>query len=349
MSPGGPEPQRGRVTLSDVATEAGVSVALVSIVVRGVPGASADTRRRVLAVAERLGYRPDQRARLLRQQRSKLLGVTFGVQHAFHGELVDRIYQAADLAGYEVLLSAVTPNRSETRAIDTLRADRCEALILIGSQLHNAALADLGREFPVVVVTRRLRRPTLDLVDAVHTADSAGLQLAVDHLVGLGHRRIVHLDGGAAPGAADRRQGYRAAMKRHRLVDQSRVIPGGLTESDGAAATRGLLTSDLPTAIIAFNDDSASGVLDTLLRHGIAVPEQVSVMGYDDSRLARLDHVRLTTIGQDTAELARLAVQRAIDRLDPTFTADHELVTTPHLIVRATTAVPPSTHSLASS
>ncbi|WP_222264289.1 LacI family DNA-binding transcriptional regulator [Modestobacter marinus] len=105
-----------RPTLADVAARAGVSTALVSIVLRDVPGASAATRERVRQVAAEIGDRPDSRARLLRSSRSRLLGVVFGVQHAFHGDLVSGLYAAAERVGYELALSAVTPGRDERRA-----------------------------------------------------------------------------------------------------------------------------------------------------------------------------------------------------------------------------------------
>ena len=131
-----------RPTLADVAARAGVSTALVSIVMREAPGASAATRERVLAIADELGYRPDIRARLLRRSRSRLLGVVFGVQHAFHGDLVGGLYAAADRVGYELALSAVTPGRDEERAVGSLLQDRCEALVLLGPQAPTAYLAD---------------------------------------------------------------------------------------------------------------------------------------------------------------------------------------------------------------
>ena len=115
-----------------MAARAGVSVALVSIVIRDVPGASPESRQRVLQAADELGYRPDARARLLRSNRSRLLGVVFGVQHAFHGDLVGGLYRAADRLGYELALSAVTPDRDEQRAVASLLQDRCEALVLLG-------------------------------------------------------------------------------------------------------------------------------------------------------------------------------------------------------------------------
>jgi DNA-binding LacI/PurR family transcriptional regulator len=328
-----------RPTLADVAARAGVSVALVSIVIRGVRGASPESRQRIMRAADELGYRPDTRARLLRSRRSRLLGVVFGVQHPFHGDLVSGLYTAADRVDYQLTLSAVTPDRDDRRAVASLLQDRCEALILLGPQAPTGYLGELTARLPVVVVARAIRHRA---VDVVRTADDEGLRQAVDHLVGLGHRRIAHVDGGRAPGAAERRRGYRDAMHRHGLDAQAAVLPGGLTEEDGAAAARALLRTDRrPTAVTVFNDRCAIGALDVLQRAGLSVPGDISVVGYDDSRLARLAHVDLTTVAQDTERLTTLAVHRAVDRLDATPVTRRELVVAPRLVVRSTTAGPP--------
>ena len=328
------------MTLADVAARAGVSVALVSIVMRDAPGASPANREHVRQVAEELGYRPDSRARMLRRSRSRLIGVVFGVQHAFHGDLVSGLYTAADAAGYELALSAVTPARDEHRAVTSLLHDRCEAMILLGPQLPTSYLGKLVAAMPVVVVARAIRHHA---VDVVRTDDAAGIGEAVDHLVALGHRRIAHIDGGRAPGAADRRRGYRAALQRHGLACHAQILPGGLTEDDGAAAAETLLASTTrPTAVTVFNDRCATGVLDVLRREGLHVPNDISVIGYDDSRLARLSQIALTTIGQNTPTITTATITRAIDRLDRVPIRDRELVIPPSLIVRKTTAPPPS-------
>jgi DNA-binding LacI/PurR family transcriptional regulator len=327
-------PER-RPTLADVAARAGVSTALVSIVMRDAPGASAATRERVRRAADEIGYRPDSRARLLRSSRSRLLGVVFGVQHAFHGDLVSGLYAAAERAGYELALSAVTPGRDEQHAVGSLLQDRCEALVLLGPQSPTAILADLAAQLPVVVVARPVRSTT---VDVVRTADDEGMRLAVDHLVALGHRDVVHVDGGRAPGAAERRRGYREALQRHGLP--ARVVDGGLTEDDGAAAARRLLDGPLPGAVTVFNDRCALGVLDVLRRAGRTVPGDVSVVGYDDSRIARLSSVDLTSVAQDVEQLTTLAVERALARLDGTPVDRRELVVPPRLVVRSSTAPP---------
>jgi DNA-binding LacI/PurR family transcriptional regulator len=335
-----PRPGRSRpTTLADVAAQAGVSVALVSIVMRDVPGASATTRERVRRAAQELGYQPDSRARLLRRSRSQLIGVVFGVQHAFHGDLVSGLYAAADGAGYELALSAVTPGRDERRAVAGLLQDRCEAMILLGPQLPTSDIAHLAARMPVVVVARAVRHRA---VDVVRTDDAAGLHLAVDHLIELGHTRIAHVDGGRAPGAAERRRGYREALQRHGLGETARIVTGGLTEDEGAAATQVLLrATPRPTAVAVFNDRCATGVLDALRRADLSVPQDMSVIGFDDSSLARLSHVALTTVAQDVDRISTLAVTRAIARVEqPDEIGNREQVIPPRLVVRSTSAPP---------
>ncbi|WP_111764950.1 LacI family DNA-binding transcriptional regulator [Nakamurella deserti] len=327
-----------RATMHDVAARAGVSQSLVSIVMRDAPGAGAATRERILRIADELGYRPDTRARLLRRGNSRLLGVVFGVQHAFHGDLLAGLYRAAAPLDYQLTLSAVTADRGETAAITDLLGDRCEALLLLGTQEPPAQLGRLAAIVPVVAVARAVRHSD---VDVVRTADAHGLAQAVDHLVGLGHTRIAHIDGGRAPGAAERRRGYRDAMTRHGLAGHIRVYPGGLTEDDGAGAARTVLADGPPTAITVFNDRCATGVLEIVRAAGFDVPGDISVIGYDDSHLARISFIDLTTIAQDVDRLAHLAVHRAVDRATG---ADRdgprEQVATPHLVVRSTTGPP---------
>jgi DNA-binding LacI/PurR family transcriptional regulator len=328
-----------RPTLADVAAAAGVSVPLVSIVMREAPGASAVTRERVRQVAADLGYRPDQRARLLRQQRSRLLGVTFEVEQAFHGDLIEGVYAAAEPAGYDVVLSAVAPGRPEERAIDDVLGDRCEAAILLGPRSSARALVALAAKLPVVVVARKVRSSA---VDCVRTDDATGMHSVVGHLTALGHRQIAYLDGGNAPGAPERLRALRAAAMAHDVDGSLLVLPAGPGEEDGAAATRDLLSRTAgTTAVIAFNDRCALGVLDTLLRAGIAVPQEISVVGYDNSRLARISYIDLTTVEQHPRDLTRLAVRRAIARLENEPDGPRDQLVGAELIVRGSTGPVP--------
>jgi DNA-binding LacI/PurR family transcriptional regulator len=317
-----------------VAERAGVSRALVSIVMRDVPGASDATRTRVRQAADEIGYRPDPRARMLRAQRTKLLGVVFTAGQDFHAGLVDGVYRAAEAHGYDVVVSCVTEHHDESRSVRTLLDDRCEALLLIGSQLARRDLVGIDERLPAVVLARRV-----SLVDSVRSDDALGAALAVDHLAGLGHRELTYLDGGAAPGAAERRKGLKRASIARDVA--TTIVDGGMTEREGAAAAVALLAGDrLPTAIFAFNDRCALGLVDVLLRAGVRVPEEVSVVGFDDSPLAGLAHVDLTTIGQDSARLAELAVARAVSRIDDPAQKAVDEVCEPRLVVRSSTAAP---------
>ncbi|MER6133485.1 LacI family DNA-binding transcriptional regulator [Streptomyces sp. NPDC001815] len=330
--------------MTDVAAKAGVSRALVSIVFRGRPGASQETRDRVLRVADEIGYRPDSAARLLARGRSRTLGVVLTVHQPFQADLVEGIYPEAERLGYDVLLSAHAPGRDEGKVVEALLSHRCEALILLGPASDPDRLDALGHRTVAVSVGRHL--PGVH-VDSVHTAETKGVRQAIGHLVELGHRRIAHVDGGRDPGSAERRRAYRAAMRRHGLAEEIRVIPGAHTEQAGVDAGRLLVAeaersgrTALPTAILAGNDRCAMGLLITFARAGVEVPDEVSVVGYDDSHLSHLMPIGLTTVRQDAALMAEHAVRFAVERLENPDLEPREAVLDPKLVVRGSSGVP---------
>lgn len=296
-----------RARLADVAARAGVSTATVSLVLRDQPGPSAATREAVQAAAAALDYRPDRTASLLARHRSRLLGVLLDVTSSFHGELVVALDDAASERGLELVLSTTTPRRVERAAIETLLDFRCEGLILLGPQATRRELGDLADRAPVVVVGRA----GIPRVPGVLAADDVGLSIAVDHLVALGHERIAFVAGPRGSIAAARRKGYRAAMRRHGIPDRATIVGGGQTEEDGARAAAAVLElapSARPTAVVCFNDRCAIGLRDSLIRADIAVPRDVSVVGYDDSPPARLGTVDLTSVSQDPGALATATI-----------------------------------------
>lgn len=156
----------------------------------------------------------------------------FTPRHPNDVALVEAIYPAADRLGYDIALGAVGPSRSEHQAVDNLLAYRVEGLIVIGPYLDLTAMYTLAQQIPIVAISRRIKVPG---VDSVLTADQKGLRQTVDHLTGLGHTQIVHVDGGHMPGADERRRGYRAAMRRHGLEHAIRILPGDYTEESGGA------------------------------------------------------------------------------------------------------------------
>ena len=329
-----------RVTIIDVAARAGVSKSLASVVMRGAPGASPVSRETVLRAAQELGYQPDQAARRLREQRSRLLGVVIDPGDAFHADLLEALYPAAERFGYDVVLSARLAGRVEERAVTGLLRSRCEGLILLGSESTAAQLQTWQRAVRIVLVARKSGSSG---VDAVLGADERGAAEATAYLIELGHRHIRFIDGGRRAGAAERRRGYRSAMRHRGLTPD--VVTGDHSEDSGTQAARQLLDGrafagrDRVTAVFASNDRCAIGLLDTLRYAGIAVPQQVSVMGYDDSRLARLPYMNLTTVAQDAAAMARQAVGTLIERLaglpPPT---PGDILLEPRLVVRGTTS-----------
>ena len=331
--------------MADVAAKAGVSRALVSIIFRGQPGASEETRERVLRIADEIGYRPDSAARLLARGRSRTLGVMFTVHQTFHADLIQGIYPEAERLGYDVLLSAAAPGRNEAKAAEALLSHRCEALILLGPDAEASYLDGLGQRAATVSVSRRVPHAR---VDFVHSAEGKGVRQAMEYLVELGHRRMVHIDGGRGPGSAERRRAYRAAMRRHGLESEARVIPGEHTEESGIEAGRLLLGERnrgqaLPTAVLAGNDRCAWGLLMALTRAGVDVPRDVSVVGYDDSHLSHLMPIGLTTVRQDAALMAEHAVRFAVERLENPELEPREAVLDPKLVVRGTTDTAPKT------
>jgi DNA-binding LacI/PurR family transcriptional regulator len=330
---------RRRPTMADVATMAGVSRTLVSFILDGKPGASEETKRRVLAVAEELGYRPDSAARLLARGRSRTLGVLMDVQQLFEAELVTGIYPAAEARGYEVLLAANLPDRMESVPVDALLSHRCGALILLGPASDASYLQALSEKVPVVVVGRRVAGgPGLA---TVRTDDAKGIRLAVNYLIDLGHRAIHHVDGGVDPGSAERRRAYRAAMRSQGMSEFASVIPGAHNEAAGANAARQMLAAaQLPTAILAGNDRCALGLLDVFTRAGVDVPGDLSLIGYDDSHLSDNPRIDLTTVHQDAKALAHHAVSLSIDMLEGQTRAGTDVVLDPTLVIRGTTAAP---------
>jgi DNA-binding LacI/PurR family transcriptional regulator len=183
-------------------------------------------------------------------------------------------------------------------------------------------------------------------VDFVHSAEGKGVRQAMDYLVELGHRRIAHIDGGRGPGSAERRRSYRAAMRRHGLEAELRVIPGEHTEESGIETGRLFLAErdqgrPLPTAVLAGNDRCAMGLLMALGRAGVEVPRDLSVIGYDDSHLSHLMPIGLTTVRQDAVLMAEHAVRFAVERLEKPELEPREAVLDPKLVVRGTSGPPP--------
>jgi DNA-binding LacI/PurR family transcriptional regulator len=332
---------RRPATMRDVAARAGVSRSLVSTVFRGVPGASPETRSRILEAAAELGYRRDDRARHLRSRDRSLVGVTLTAAHPFHVSLVEDLHDAAELRGYELSIALSTESRTLTRAVDTLLAQRCAAIVLVGPTAAEHELARLAAACHGVPMVMADRYSTLPQVDTLRVDDARALALTIDHLVALGHSDIWHIGGDDFVSAAPRRDGYLRAMAAHGLAGHAQVREAGGTEADGAKAVgRMLEEGSLPTALVAYNDRVAYGVIDILWRNQVRVPDDISVVGFDNIPAAALPHLSLTTVEQRADILAAQVVEVLLGRLAGDPAAGLRLIPPGPLVVRGSTTRP---------
>jgi len=322
--------------MDDVAEAAGVSRALVSLVMRNAPNVSDRRRKAVLDAADRLGYRPNAAARSLAERRSNTLGVVVNDLHnTFFADLVDGVHEVAQANGFRLLLNtAWRTDIDERQAVEAFLEYRVDGILVLGPTADGDTLRDASKNTPVVTIGS-----SFPGVDAVVNDDLRGGELAAEHLVNLGHRDIVHLDGGNGAGADHRREGFCGVMESMGL--EVRVVPGEFTERSGLEAAIDLVEAGMvPTAVFAANDLAAVGMIDALTVAGHPVPESVSVIGYDNTHLAQLRHIGLTTIHQPRVEMGRLAAEIVLERLESGRRQSVCHVVTPELVVRNTTAPP---------
>jgi LacI family transcriptional regulator len=299
-------------TISDVARRAGVSTATVSRVLSGVGRASPATRARVVASAGELGYRPSGIARALKRQSSRTIGLLVtDIQNPYFPEIVRAVEDAALDRDFAVLLCTGDddPER-EAAYLDLLADRRVDGIVVATRGVGERYGAWLGRApLPVVLVNCS---PGETGLPAILTDNRTGGRLAAEHLLGLGHRRLGYIGGPAHDGAAAERQaGIEEAMAAAGLSPGALVVLHG----DGRVPAGERATSVLlegasgATGIVCFNDLTAIGALRAARAHELRVPDDLSVVGYDDVNLAAYVDPPLTTIVQDKSGMGRWAVE----------------------------------------
>ena len=329
-------PRVTHATIRDVARQAAVSVASVSRALNGHSNVRQDTRDRIVAAAESLGYVPHAGARSLSLSRAHAIGIVLPDLHGeFFSEVVRGMDRAARAHGLQLLLSNLQSDADQaSQALRTMRG-RVDGMVVMAPHLDPAAvLAPLPATTPAVLVNSRdagSGRP------CIRIDNRAGAEAIVRHLVESGRRHIVHIAGPEGNvDAEERAAGFREALQRHAPGEPPRILPGDFTEAAGGAAVAMLMADAAPVdAIFAANDMMAIGALAALRSTGRS-PPRVAVAGFDDVPLAR--YLGLTTAQVRIADIGARAVDRLVDLIEHGVAGEPIELHPPELIVRETTA-----------
>ena len=332
------------VKLSDVAHHAGVSVPTVSRVLRGVPTVDSDLKERVQRSVAKLGYRPNRLAKGLREQRTNIIGyLTAGTTASFHHILAQGIQNAALDHGYAVITGHGNTLEREMTYAQIFESYQVDGLIVVPSSDSDPYLETLSRDIPIVEVDRTsgsYSRYTVLL-------DNAGaLSDAVDHLVLLGHRSIALIYGNAPVSTEiERRQGFLNRMAHHGLpVQAGQMVSDEFSEEGGLRAAHALLDSGLPlSAVVVTTNEMLAGTVQAIRLRGLRLPHDLSLIGMDDTRWARLMEPPLTVISQPAYAMGYEAAHLLIASLQQ----PEQSALTPRvrrlsaqLLVRSSTAAP---------
>jgi LacI family transcriptional regulator len=329
-----------RVTMSDVAREAGVSLMTVSRVINGKGDVSSETRERVLQVISNLEYRPSGIARSLATKETCTIGLVVpDVSNPFFADITRGVELLAYSKGYHVFLcnSEENPER-ELAVIQSLEEKRVDGLILCSSRLDDEMLVDVLPNLPpVVLINRRLHRNGGDIFDSIILDDEQGGWLSTQHLIQSGHRRIGFLAGPATSfSGAGRRAGFLAALEAADIALEPGWIHHCPPSVDGGyEATRSLLANHPQlTGLFCFNDLVAVGALQACDELGRRVPQDLAIVGHDDIPIAELVSPALTTCRVPRYELGTMAVNALLERFKDCPGGCHQSVLQPELIIR---------------
>lgn len=330
--------------LKDIAGELGLSVTTVSRALAGYDDVSPQTRHRVLAAAEALGYVPDATAQRLQKQRTRTVGFvipTFGPRFAdpFFSELLAGIGNEAARRGYDVLISTLAPGPDELNVYRRyVLSRRADGMIVVRTRQDDPRVRFLVENgFPFVAFGRTNQGLDFPWVDV---DGAAGMRQAVAHLAQLGHRRIGYIRGPHdVMFSAVRWQGFCQAMAEHGLpIEPQWIAHGDLSQGGGRAIAGQLLDGpSRPTALLAGNDLMALGAIVAAQERQLVVGRDISIVGFDDIGPAEHAHPPLTTIRQPIYRIATMVTAMLIQLLEGETIQDPHVLLTPELIIRQST------------
>jgi LacI family repressor for deo operon, udp, cdd, tsx, nupC, and nupG len=335
-------------TIQDVARQAAVSTATVSRVLSHPDLVAKATRKRVLQAVERLGYEPNRMARNLRRARaSKILLTVPVISNPVFGDMIQGVERVAREAGYAVILGETLNIPEQEDAYSTMLASREVDGIIFTSPIVPVSLTQAiqkhGGRAPIVNAFEY--SPDFG-VSSVHIDDAGAAELAVTHLIELGHRRIGAISGTMlAMTSRDRLRGVQAAMDRHGLADDLRIRHGDFSIESGAVAAGELIAGGV-TALFSFSDEMAIGALAGIRRAGLSCPRDISLIGFDGIRFGRYLDPPLTTIVQPAEDVGSRAARILLDTIAGTQSDLLDVVLPHELVVRGSTGPAPTTQSV---
>ncbi|GAA1360880.1 LacI family DNA-binding transcriptional regulator [Catellatospora chokoriensis] len=298
-------------TIRDVAKASGVHVSTVSRAFSAPQLVNAETRAHVLAAAELLGYRPNRAARALITGRTHNIGlIVADIANPFFPPLIKAAESHARGRDYHVFVADTNEDPGVEEELVLALAKQVDGVLLCSPRMSNTQIEQLSREVPLVVVNRPVPGLPAVVMDVAQ-----GARLAMEHLVGLGHREIALL--GGPRGSWTNREIRRAATLAARTAGAELVVlgPNAPTEESGSAQAEAVLRAGV-SAVLAYNDLMAVGLIDALDHRGVKVPDQISVVGIDDTALSRRTRPMLTTVATPTAAAGRAAVDMLLQHGD---------------------------------
>ncbi|WP_231701863.1 LacI family DNA-binding transcriptional regulator [Crassaminicella thermophila] len=326
------------ITIKDVAKKAGVSISTVSRVINGSKPVSSEVRQKVLKVIEETGYRPNPVARSLVMKKSQLIGVVVpDISNFFIGEILSGIEEIGKMYGYDILLcNTYGQLEQELRYLNLLKAKQVEGIVFMTWKLQDKLVDYLEKiDVPIVLINRNTSKL---LIPSVSIDNFQAAFEMTNYLIKNGHRRIALIRSSQDQNAFgfDQYKGYKKALEEHGLeLDEKLVRYGNFKLEDSYQIVKDFIKENvLPTAIFATSDEMAIGAINCLLDNGYKVPDDVSVVGFNDIKLASIYKPNLTTIHQPIYDIGAVAIRMIVKKINGE-EVDSKIVTLPHeLIIR---------------
>ncbi|RAK18255.1 LacI family transcriptional regulator [Anoxybacillus vitaminiphilus] len=326
------------VTISDVAKLANVSTATVSRVLSNSGNVKKETTEKVLEAIQKLNYQPNILARQLRKLETKtILVVVPDITNTFFSKVLRGIEHVAIENDYEVLLGDTGNNVERERGyLDILRQKKADGMILLTARLESHLLEEIAGEFPVVLACEYLEGSTIPTV-SIDNISSA--RKATEYLINLGHRRIGFISGPLnVILSRDRLKGFRQAMAQHNIPIESFLVQEGdfSFESGYNMMMKFLALDQPPTAVFAANDEMAIGAIKAIKSKGLHVPDDISVVGFDDIKFSSIYEPALTTISQPMFEIGKKAMELLIKLINKDQLEKNQYILEDQLVIRET-------------